>query len=54
MRKLFLMIILLALGFTLMSCDDDNDTAISRDKVFVPNSSLIDDLSIQVKDVFKD
>jgi hypothetical protein len=54
MKKLFLLIIVLALGFALMSCDDDNDTAISRDKVFVPNSSLIDDLSSQVKDVFKD
>lgn len=54
MKKLFLMIILLALGFTLMSCDDDDDTAISREKVFVPNSSLIEDLSDQVKDVFED
>lgn len=53
MKKLFLIFILLTLGLTLMSCDD-NDLATGDEKVLVPNSSLIDDLVGEVKEVFED
>ncbi|BCR35908.1 hypothetical protein [Mariniplasma anaerobium] len=53
MRKLLLVLVLFTLVLTLISCDD-NDSTLSDEKVFVPNSSLVDDLAGQVKEVFED